>query len=620
MRDAETVLGIIRERGRRGLPLEQVYRQLFNPALYLRAYGRIARNHGATTPGVTAETADGMSLAKIQQIIEQVRFERYRWSPARRVYIEKQGSKKMRPLGVPTWSDKLLQEVVRSILEAYYEPQFSRHSHGFRPGRGCHTALQEIRRTWHGVAWFIEGDIAACFDSLDHEVLLTTLAEKIHDGRFIRLIGGMLKAGYLEDWKFNATLSGSPQGGVASPILSNIYLDRLDSFVEQTLLPVYNRGARRQPNPEYQALTHRAQYLRRKGRHEDAETLRKQYQQLPSGDPNDPDYRRLWYVRYADDWLLGFNGPRTEAADIKRQLGEFLRDHLKLELSESKTLITHARSGAARFLGYEVTILHCDTKHDQRGRRSINGGLSLRVPTAVIRAKMQPYMKNGKPVHRPERLHDSVYSIVEKYQMEYRGVVEYYRMAHNLPDFDTVRWVMETSLLKTLASKLRISVTQAAKRFKTSVPTDQGPRKVLRVVVERGPERAPLVAQWGGISLKWRIDAVLNDQPPQIWNIGTDLLQRLLGDTCELCGSHDGVQVHHVKALKDLQPQRSGPRPEWVKVMIARRRKTLVVCHECHEDVHHGRHRRQPAAASDASLRRSDTAAEERTRGHRRAG
>src|SRR5437764_9385781 len=179
MRSADTVLGIIRERGRRGLPLEQVYRQLFNPALYLRAYGRIARNHGATTPGVTAETGDGMSLEQIQRIIEQVRFERYRWSPARRVYIEKHGSTKMRPLGIPTWSDKLLQEVVRSILEAYYEPQFSDRSHGFRPERGCHTALRQVYATWAGTKWFIEGDIKGCFDNIDHPVLLSILREKI---------------------------------------------------------------------------------------------------------------------------------------------------------------------------------------------------------------------------------------------------------------------------------------------------------------------------------------------------------------------------------------------------------------------------------------------------------
>ena len=212
MRNAETILAVIRERGRRGLPLERIYRLLFNRELYLRAYGKIARNRGALTPGATAETVDGMSLAKIDAIIEALRFERYRWTPVRRVYIEKKGSTKKRPLGLPTWSDKLLQEVIRMLLEAYYEPQFSDHSHGFRPGRGCHMALINVRDTWTGTAWFIEGDIAQCYDRLDHQVLLETLGEKLHDNRFLRLIGGLLEAGYLEDWRFNATLSGVPQG------------------------------------------------------------------------------------------------------------------------------------------------------------------------------------------------------------------------------------------------------------------------------------------------------------------------------------------------------------------------------------------------------------------------
>jgi retron-type reverse transcriptase len=213
MRTATTILGIIHERGKKGLPLERVYRLLFNRDLYLMAYGKIYRNDGATTPGSTSETVDAMSLRKIESIIDVVRQERYRWTPTRRVYIEKKNSTKKRPLSMPTWSDKLLQEVIRLILESYYEPTFSNASHGFRPQRGCHTALQEIDRTWRGVSWFVEGDIQACFDSLSHDILLTTLAEHIHDKRFIRLIRGLLRAGYLEEWKYNTTLSGAPQGG-----------------------------------------------------------------------------------------------------------------------------------------------------------------------------------------------------------------------------------------------------------------------------------------------------------------------------------------------------------------------------------------------------------------------
>ena len=217
MQNAEAVLAIIRERGNKGLPLERLYRCLFNPELYLIAYGKIYRNDGAMTPGVTTETVDGMRLDKIQAIIEALRHERFRWKPTRRVYIAKKGTaKKKRPLGLPSWSDKLLQEVIRMLLEAYYEPQFSDHSHGFRAGRGCHSALQSIYPGWRGTTWFIEGDIAQCFDRLDHSILHGILAENIHDNRFLRLIDGLLQAGYLEEWRYHATLSGSPQGGLCS--------------------------------------------------------------------------------------------------------------------------------------------------------------------------------------------------------------------------------------------------------------------------------------------------------------------------------------------------------------------------------------------------------------------
>jgi len=244
MQSAETVLDVLRERGRRGLPCDELYRQLFNPQLYLLAYGRIYSNEGAMTPGPDAETADGMSMGKIERIIHALRGERYRFKPVKRHYIPKKDGKQ-RALGLPSWSDKLLGEVIRLLLEAYYEPRFSEHSHGFRPGRGCHTALREVAKTWTGTTWFIEGDISRCFDELDHEVMLATLAEKIHDNRLLRLVGQMLRAGYLEDWTWNVTLSGAPQGGVLSPCLSNIYLDRLDSFVETVLVPEYTRGARR---------------------------------------------------------------------------------------------------------------------------------------------------------------------------------------------------------------------------------------------------------------------------------------------------------------------------------------------------------------------------------------
>jgi group II intron reverse transcriptase/maturase len=589
MRSAETVLGIIQDRGRRGLPLEDIYRQLYNPNLYLLAYGKIYRNDGAMTPGATPETVDGMSQVKIGAIIEALRRERYRWTPVRRTYIEKKGSNRLRPLGIPTWSDKLLQEVIRLILEAYYEPRFSPRSHGFRPERGCHTALTEIYHNWVGTKWFIEGDIEACFESLDGKVLLAILREDLHDNRFLRLIEGLLKAGYLEDWRYHATLSGSPQGSVLSPVLSNVYLDRLDKFVETVLLPTYNRGKRRRINPEYARLQSKAKRLEKAGRWEQARKLRRQMQQVPSLDPNDPDYRRLRYLRYADDWLLGFSGPREEAEEIKAHLKAFLRDDLNLTLSEEKTLITHGRTKAARFLGYEITVLNNDRKLDRRGHRSINGQIGLRVPVDVVRSKCAPYLKGDKPTHRKELLDDSPYSIVVQYQQEFRGIAEYYRLAYNLHRLNRLKWVMESSVAKTLAYKLRISVEQVYRRFQTTIETDAGPCKVLQVEVNRGEEKRPLVARWGGITLARNTKAVLNDQPTHIWGPRTELEKRLLAEQCELCGSREDIEVHHIRALKDLRRKGQAERPTWVKVMAARRRKTLVVCHKCHTNVHAGR-------------------------------
>ena len=587
MRNAETILGIIRNRGTRGLPVNDLYRQLWNPNLYLMAYGRIAKNDGALTPGATPETADGMTMEKIDAIIEALRFERYRWTPARRVYIPKADGKR-RPLGLPTWSDKLLQEVMRLLLEAYYEPQFSDRSHGFRPKRVCHTAFTEITRTWTGTTWFIEGDIAGCFDNIDHKVLLEILGEKIQDNRFLRLTAQLLRAGYLEDWRLNATYSGTPQGGVVSPILANVYLDRLDRFVEGVLLPDYNRGKQRRRNPEYRRTLRQIDRLRKTGRGKEAASLRPLLRSLPYGDTHDPDYRRLRYIRYADDFLLGFAGPKDEADEIKARIGMFLRANLKLELSDAKTLVTHGRTQAARFLGYEVTVQQSDTRLDANGLRSVNGNIGLRVPSDVVRAKCAAYMRSGKPVHRAERLHDSPYSIMSQYQAEFRGIANYYRRALNLTSLDHLRWVMELSLAKTLASKLKISVPQVFKRYKTTIQTDKGPRKVL-MVDEARPGQDPLVAYWGGISLARDTRATLIDKHPPILNGRTELVERLLADTCELCGSTVKVQVHHVRALKDLRRKGRAKPPVWMEVMAARRRKTLVVCAPCHVDIHAGR-------------------------------
>lgn len=592
MRKANTVLGIIQDRGKRGLPLTDLYRQLFNPDLFLLAYGRIYANTGSMTPGVTPETVDGMSLDKINKLIDQLRHERYQWTPARRVYIEKKGSTKKRPLGIPGWSDKLLQEVMRLLLEAFYEPQFSPFSHGFRPKRGCHTALQEVYHKWVGTKWFVEGDIAQCFDSLDHPTLVSILREKIKDNRFVRLLEGLLQAGYLEEWRYHSTHSGSPQGAILSPILANIYLSKLDEYVQSTLLPQYTRGIRREPNQPWQQLQHKASRLKAAGKFSEAKHVRRQMRNVPSLNPTDPDYRRIRYIRYADDWLIGFSGPRQEAEMIKQQIGTFLQEQLKLRLSESKTLITHARTEAARFLGYDLVILNNNHKLDQRGHRSVNGQVGLRVPSTLVKQKCMRYLKGGKPIHRAELVHDSAYSIVVRYQQEFRGLAGYYRLAYNLHSLNQLKWVMERSLVQTLAHKLRISVKRVYQRYQVTLQTDQGPRVGLQVKVERANQR-PLLANWGGVSLARSRKAVLEDTIQYRNGPRSELEQRLLATTCELCGSSEDVEVHHVRALKDLNKPGRAELPHWKQVMISRKRKTLVVCRQCHLAIHAGRPTRQ---------------------------
>jgi len=583
MQSAETVLGVLRARGRRGLPCDELYRQLLNPQLYLMAYGRLYSNKGAMTPGVDGETADGMSLARIARVIDAVRHERYRFSPVKRVYIPKKNGKR-RPLGLPTWSDKLVGEVIRLLLEAYYDVRFSDRSHGFRPRRGCHTALTEVANTWTGTTWFVEGDISDCFGSLNHEVMLTTLAEKIHDNRFLRLLRNMLQAGYLEDWIWNATPSGSPQGGVVSPILSNIYLDRLDHFVETVLMPEYNRGVRRKRNPAYLRTTNAVARARQRGERSTVRELHKQQWCMPSMDTHDSGFRRLRYVRYADDHLLGFTGPKAEAEEIKSRLAGFLREELKLELSQEKTLVTHARTGRARFLGYHITVQH-NNRRITHGQRTANGAVALRVPATVIKAKCSPYMKLGKPERRTHLVNDDDYTIISTFGSEYRGIVQYYLLAGNVNRLNRLRWVMVTSMLKTLANKYDSSVSKMAAKYQAAIPTRHGPRGCFEAITER-EGRKPLVARFGGIPLIRNKHAVLDDRMPAPVAIGrNELTDRLRAGRCEVCEDTNHLIVHQVRKLADLTTSGQSP-PVWARLMAHKRRKTLMVCRACHDDAH----------------------------------
>lgn len=396
----------------------------------------------------------------------------------------------------------------------------------------------------------------------------------------------------MEDWTFNQTLSGVPQGGIVSPIMANILLDKLDTFVETTLIPKYTRGNARRHSTHYGMLLSRSRRQRQKGNVEKAKEFRAQAQKIPSKDVNDPGFRRLKYVRYADDFLLGFIGPRSEAEEIKRHLREFLREELNLDLSEEKTLITHARSEAARFLGYEVTIHQQDEKRSvtQKGidRRSINGIVGLRIPKDILEAKCGHYMQKGKAIHRTEMIYQSDFTIMATYQLEYRGIANYYRLAYNMHTLQKLKWVMEVSLVKTLARKLRVSVSRIYEKYKVELVVKDKKYKGLQVIIPR-QDKKPLIATWGGIPLTWDIKATIKEQPSKVHGGHSELVQRLLAECCELCGSSVDVEVHHVRALKHLHEYPGREKPIWVKRMITLKRKTLILCRTCHEDVQNGR-------------------------------
>jgi hypothetical protein len=343
--------------------------------------------------------------------------------------------------------------------------------------------------------------------------MLEILAEKIHDNRFLRLLRNMLQAGYLEDWEYNATYSGVPQGGVASPVLANIYLHRLDTFVETVLIPRYTQGVRRARNLEYTRIASAIWRARERGDRAQMRELNKRRRGLPSLDPQDPGYRRLRYARYADDHLLGFVGPKAEAEQIKQRLAQFLDEDLRLELNPEKTLVTHARTSAAKFLGYEITVQHSNRKIT-RGRRSVNGVVRLRVPTSVIKNKSALYRQRGKPATRTPLVNNGAFDIVATYGAEYRGLVQYYLLAGDVHRLNRLHGVMRSSMLKTLACKYDSTTRKMAAKYRAKIETPHGLRTCYQVVVERSG-RKPLVARFGGIPLKRQPGAVVTDRIPE---------------------------------------------------------------------------------------------------------
>lgn len=596
MLQANKYLSIINERGKRSLPLKRVYHNLRQRGLFYKAYENLYSNRGATNPGTNPDdTIQGMSVVRIDAIIQKLTDGTYKWQPSRRIYVPKANGQQ-RPISIPGWSDKMVQEVMRLILEAYYEPQFRESSHGFRPNRSCFTALKTIKETWTGTKWFIEGDIKGCFDNIPKDLILRLLGQRIHDNRFLKLVNGMLDAGYLEDWRYHQTNSGVPQGGVVSPIVSNIVLNELDKWIEDELIAQHTKGQRRARSSEYVRLVKRRSDAKRRGQWDRYTQLGKESRQLPSKEPYDPNFRRLRFVRFADDFLLGYIGSKSEAEGIKDQISEFLTG-LGLTLSQEKTLITHARSQTATFLGYEISISWSNDKlsPNPQGKkmRSVNGQIYLGVPHSVATKWMRKYCVKDKPRHNKVLLNYSDYEIVTTYGAQIRGLINYYQLAPNLSSrLDKVYWACVQSCRKTLATKHNLSTPASYKRYYVRTT---GERNHIQVTVER-LDKPPLIAKCGEKPLKYRPNATYGPdkiQPFVPLGQRRELTKRLLAEECEVCGATNiPLEGHHINKLSELERRWQGrqQKPEWVRWMLSRRRKTIFVCRPCHLDITYGRY------------------------------
>lgn len=600
MRSPERVLNSLNEHSKdSSYKFERLYRILFNEELFYVAYQKIASNGGSTTKGSDGRSIDEMSLARIETLIASLKDESYQPHPSRRVHIPKKNGK-TRPLGIPAFEDKLVQEVVRMILEAIYEGHFETTSHGFRPKRSCHTALLHIQKTFSGAKWFIEGDIKGFFDNIDHDVLVGILRERISDDRFIRLIRKFLKAGYVEDWTFHNTYSGMPQGGIVSPILANIYLDKLDKYVKEYIRH-FDMGTKRRPGKESNDLANeRKRTVRKLKKIKDGtekaalvarlKAIEQERAAFPSGDEMDGSYRRLKYIRYADDFILGVIGSKEDALRIKEDIKSFLSESLALELSEEKTLITHTGK-SAKFLGYEITVTRNNhQRRDVQGRlrRTYGKRVRLNVSMATLRDKLLEYgameikLRNGKEIWKPKCRSGLIFNddleILDRYNRETVGFCNYYLIANNCVVLHNFRYIMEYSMYKTFAGKYRSTVRKINKKYRYN--------KLFTVKYEqKGVIKSRTFYKTSFKRRTTAFNGSCDIEPYSIADVSrTNLTDRLKAEKCELCGATGKLIMHHVRNLKDLKGKES-----WKRLMSARKRKTIALCPSCHRLRHLGK-------------------------------
>jgi len=575
-----------------------LYRLMYKEDLYVLAYEQIKSKPGNLTPGTDGETLDGFALATIREIIHEMSTEQFQFKPVRTTFIPKANGK-MRKLGIPCVRDKIVQQVMYMILAAIYDspntPYFRETRHGFRPNRSCHTALREIRRKWSAANWLIEGDIRSCFDEIHHGTLVAILSKKIADQRFLNLIWKLLNAGYMDlRGARKESLVGSPQGGLLSPILANTYLHELDEFVEELRIK-REKGKNKSQNPVYQRLSQEKAKLVAQGKTKTPEfkALVQKMRTLPSTDVNDPDFIRIKYLRYADDWIIGLCGSCALAEGIKQEVKTFLRDHLKLTLSEEKTRITNARTEEAFFLGTilkmgnngaaKVTLSPSRSgKRIKRRSTAWETVMKAPMPKLIKRLSERGFCtKEGKPTSKSGWAFLDVDQIISLYTGVNRGIQNYYRFTDNWRQLGRIQYILRFSLAMTLARKFNITTSQVFKRF--------GKQLTYVIKGKEGKEDRTVSFYWNHDWKKKR-EAFQSGKVSDIDLVRVAARMRTrskLGCPCCICGEAlQPLVMHHVRHIRKLSNKREAT--GFNRILRMLNRKQIPVCETCHWNIHRG--------------------------------
>ena len=657
--------------------VKDLHTLLYDESLWFQAYQNIYSNKGAFTKGSDdSDTLDNFDKERVSKIIASLKDMSYQCKPARRINIPKANGS-TRPLSIPCGTDKLVQEACRIILEAVFEPKFSDSSHGFRPGRSCHTALQKVS-TWTSTKWWIEFDIKGCFDNIGHNILINIMEKRIHDLRFLGLIRKFLNAGYIDNFQYHNTYSGTPQGGIISPLLANVYLNELDQFVDKLCESKNNKEVKNNVSSNYIKLSNDYKNSRIKIKHyqekyettkkyivknlvnknfsEEIEILFKEcfkhnenkehsklknkciklermlglhrrdlYQAFKIFEyeskikeniilsettykeretikctENNPDFERLHYVRYADDFILGHVGTKDGSQEIYDSIVNFIESNLKLEISKEKSKITFGSEGLI-FLGYNISMSKTsDSKTtfvNSNGTEVIRkrhiGKPVFKVPVEraikfVNKNEYGSYVENNS-THRTYLQNFDEIEIIKQYNAELRGLIQYYKHAVNCKSIiGKVQWLWQYSLLKTLASKHKCSVAQVFKQKIIKVKLDPQTKSKIWYVEFEGKQFDIFNIRYVDyISMFYAKDTFVNDVE-FTWQINkrSSALRKLIANECEICGTANTettIILHHPNQIRTI-PKNI---PEWERVNRMRNRKTIALCHNCHMRIHH---------------------------------